>query len=62
METSTGTEREPRRRRRRSSQKSSKTKHQQRMQLKKLGYLLLTGLIGGVLVAGIAVLAGGSGN
>jgi hypothetical protein len=50
------------RRRRRSSRKSSKASFQQRKRLKNIGFWLLTGLIGGVVVAGIAVLAGGSGN
>jgi hypothetical protein len=48
----------PHRRRRRSHGKSSKTKHDQRKRLKRIGLWLLIGLIGGIIVAGIAVIAG----
>lgn len=50
----------PPRRRRRSGKKSSKTIYQQRRRWKNIGFWLLAGLIGGIAVAGIAVLAGGS--
>jgi len=47
-------------RKRRSHKKSSKQVYQQRRRLKKIGLWLLAGLVGGVIVAGIAVMAGGS--
>jgi len=48
------------RKRRRSSRKSSKASYQQRRRWKMIGFWLLAGLIGGVAVAAIAVIAGNS--
>jgi hypothetical protein len=47
-------------RKRRSNRKSSKTVYERRRRLKMIGLWLLIGLIGGIVVAGIAVMAGGS--
>jgi hypothetical protein len=47
-------------RRRRSSRKSSKTTYQRRRQLRQLGYWIVVGIIGIVIVTAIAILAGQS--
>jgi hypothetical protein len=50
----------PPRRRRRTHRKSAKTSYQQRRRWKTIGMWLLAGLIGGVAVAAIAIMAGQS--
>jgi hypothetical protein len=52
----------PPRRKRRSKGKSSKAKYEQRRRWKRTGLWLLVGLLGGVVVAAIATMAGGSGG
>jgi hypothetical protein len=48
------------RRRRRSHKKSSKATFQRRRRIKQIGFWLVGGLVGGLIVTGIAILAGGA--